>query len=165
MPDRPTATAPAPPRFEFAPEDIRPDLPTRENRIKWVMLIDPALGPGLAANTAGCLAAAVGKELPAIIGPGAEDASGADHPGLPWTGCSVLAADPATLRAVREKARTKAGVHVVDMPRSAQASSVYTHYVETLADIGAEEIEYQGISLIGPRNKIAKLTGRLPLLT
>ncbi|WP_017592434.1 DUF2000 domain-containing protein [Nocardiopsis potens] len=162
MPDRLTATAPA--RFELAPEDIRPDLSTREARVKWVMVIDPALGPGLIANTAGCLAAAVGKELPGIIGPGAEDASGADHPGLPWTGCSVLGADPATLRAVRDKARAKSGVHVVDMPRSAQAANVYTRYVEALAEIGTEEIEYQGISLLGPRNKVAKLTGRLPLL-
>ncbi|RCV60343.1 DUF2000 domain-containing protein [Marinitenerispora sediminis] len=160
MPDQLTRPAP----FELDPADVRPDASTRVARIKWVMVIDTALAPGLAANTAGCLAAAVGGRVPGILGPDGTDATGHSHPGLPWTGCSVLGADAATLRRIREKAAGKDGLLVVDMPRMAQTSRVYEGYLETLAGADPAEIEYSGISVLGPRNKVDKIVGRLPLL-
>ncbi|MFE2745679.1 DUF2000 family protein [Streptomyces scopuliridis] len=53
------------------------------------------------------MASAVGKAVPGLLGPDGADASGVAHPGLPWAGCTVLAADAGTLRAPRAKAATK----------------------------------------------------------
>ncbi|MFC7330650.1 DUF2000 domain-containing protein [Marinactinospora rubrisoli] len=155
-------TRPAP--FRLDPADITLDVSTRGARVKWVMVIDDALAPGIAANAAGCLAAAVGGRVPGILGPDGTDAAGGDHPGLPWTGCSILGADGATLRRIREKALGKDGILLVDMPRAAQVSRVYQGYLETLAATDPADMEYNGISLLGPRNKIDKIVGRLPLL-
>ncbi|MUL41690.1 DUF2000 domain-containing protein [Streptomonospora sp. PA3] len=150
--------------FRLEPGDIDIDTPTRNLRVKWVMVIDPDIGPGAAANTASCLAAAVGREVPELIGPGGADASGGVHRGLPWTGCTILAGDAATVRSVRDNAVAKSALLVVDMPMLAQVCRVYGGYLDALADTGAEEIRYNGVALVGPRNKVDKLVGRLPLL-
>ncbi|MBB4935362.1 hypothetical protein F4561_006256 [Lipingzhangella halophila] len=155
-------TRPAP--FALADEDIRIDQPTRKNRVRWVMVIDHDLAPGIAANAASCMAAAVGKEVPDIVGPSGQDASGTSHPGLPWTGCTVLGADAATIQNVRSASLSRNGVLLVDMPRVAAQVRVYAGYLDVLAESEPDDIEYLGVSLVGPRNAIGKLVGRLPLL-
>ncbi|WP_245930264.1 DUF2000 domain-containing protein [Allonocardiopsis opalescens] len=148
----------------LARTDVRPDLPTREARLKWVIVVDQELPAGLAANAAVCLGAAAGRALPEVVGPGGPDASGSHHPGLPWTGCAILAADQATVRAIRERAAAKAELHLVAMPALAQESRVYDGYLAALAATPEPELRYYGLSLIGARNKVDKLVGRLPLL-
>jgi hypothetical protein len=146
----------------FALDEIRIDRSTREARLKWVMVVDRDLNPGLIANAVGCLAAAVGNAVPTLLGPGGADAAGHWHPGLPWTGCSVLAADRDKIASVRARALGKVGVHVVDMPEPAQTSRVYQEYLDTLAAAG--EVSYHAVSLVGPRNVVDKLVGGLRLL-
>lgn len=85
------------------------------------------------------------------------------HPGLPWTGCCVLAADTATLHALREKAAAKEDVFVADMPAPARTSRIY-EYLDLLAGTKHEDLTYHAVALVGPRNRIGKLVGKLPLL-
>ncbi len=144
--------------------DIRTDLPTRDIRIKWVMVVDEALAPGLIANATACMAAAVGKARPELLGPGGDDAAGEHHPGLPWTGCSILGGDRTAIRDIRAKALTKPNLLVVDMPEYAQTARVYDEYLAHLAGLGGEDLSYYGLSLVGPRNPVDKLVGRLRLL-
>ncbi|MDA0565066.1 DUF2000 domain-containing protein [Streptomonospora sp. S1-112] len=151
--------------FVLDPQDVRIDVPTRSAPVKWVMVVNRLLEPGLVANTAGCLAAAVARRAPLLVGPGGPDASGAEHPGLPWTGCTVLGAeDAAEVGRIRERALGKAGLLVVDMPALAQVCRVYAGYLESLAQTAAEDVEYHGVALVGPRNRVDKVVGRLPLL-
>jgi hypothetical protein len=150
------------PRLES--DEIRTDLPTRNAKLKWVVVVDTALGAGLIANAAVCLAAAVGNAIPTLLGPGTVDASGTHHPGLPWTGCSILAADAVTVAEIRAKASTKDGLLVVDMPAQAQTSRVYDEYLASVAGTEADDLAYYAVSIVGPRNKVDKLVGKLPLL-
>ncbi|MGI5400804.1 DUF2000 domain-containing protein [Streptomyces sp. CA-135486] len=145
--------------------EVRTDLPTRRATLKWVIVIDENLPAGRAANAAACLAAAVGKALPDLLGGHGHDGSGTVHPGLPWAGCSVLAADAATVHALREKARAKDGFFVADMPEHAQISRVYDEYLDYLAGTKSEDLTYHAISLVGPRNQVSKLVGKLSLLS
>ncbi|MDT0300770.1 DUF2000 domain-containing protein [Streptomonospora wellingtoniae] len=164
MSDQLTRPEPAEtPPFRLEPDDIDIDTPTRGLPVKWVMVVDRDLEPGLVANTASCLAAAVGRELPRMIGPGGFDASGGAHRGLPWTGCTVLGGDAAEVGGIRAKALSKSGLLVVDMPSLAQVCRVYSGYLEALAEAGADDIRYHGVALVGPRNKVDKIVGRLPL--
>lgn len=142
----------------------RTDLSTRQAPLKWVVVIDADLPAGRAVNAAACMAAAVGRALPHLLGGDGQDASGHVHPGLPWAGCSVLAADTATLHALREKATAKEDVYVVDMPEPAQTSRIYDEYLDLLAGTKHEDLTYHAVALVGPRNKVSKLVGRLPLL-
>ncbi|WP_299535417.1 DUF2000 domain-containing protein [uncultured Streptomyces sp.] len=161
--DRPASgSAPAP---RLSDEDIRTDLSTRQARLKWVIVVDEALPAGRQANAAACMAASVGRALPELVGRDGEDASGAAHPGLPWAGCSVLAADAATLHGVRGRAAALGGeVLVVDMPEQAQTSRVYDEYLDRLAGTGADDLTYCAVSLVGPRKKVDKLVRTLSLL-
>ncbi|KIF79775.1 hypothetical protein QR77_40125, partial [Streptomyces sp. 150FB] len=111
-----------------------------------------------------CMAAAVGKALPDLLGPDGEDASGVAHPGLPWAGCTVLAADADTLRRIRDKAAAKDQMFIVDMPGQAQTSRVYDEYLGLVAGTRSDELEYLAVSVVGPRSAVDRLVGGLPLL-
>src|SRR6266536_965935 len=91
-----------------------------------------------------------------LIGPGGRGASGHRHPGLPWAGCIVLTATSAALAEIREKAAADGAV-VVDMPRIAQTNRVYDDYLAELAETKPEDLAASAVSIIGPRNRIAKL--------
>ncbi|WP_329390906.1 DUF2000 domain-containing protein [Streptomyces sp. NBC_01716] len=144
--------------------DATTGLSTRQAPLKWVVVIDESLPAGRAVNAAVCTAAAVGRALPDLLGGDGRDGSGQLHPGLPWAGCSVLAADAATLHALREKATAKEDVFVVDMPEPAQTSRIYDEYLGLLAGTKHEDLTYLAVGLVGPRNRIGKLVGKLPLL-
>ncbi|MWV48679.1 DUF2000 family protein [Rathayibacter sp. VKM Ac-2803] len=146
----------------FAPDEIDTSAPTRAARLKWVVVVDEALPPGRAVNAAICVSAATTAGVAGLLGPSATDASGSTHPGIPWVGCTVLAADAATLRAIRAKAIAHEGTFVADMPAEAQAIRVYDDYRAVVAT--TEEFDYLAVSVVGPKNRIAKLVDRLPLL-
>ena len=148
----------------FRPEDVRPGESTRSAKLKWVVVVDGALPSGVAVNAAVCVAAATSANVSGLLGRDGHDRAGSTHPGLPWAGCSILAADAETLAEIRAKAVVSEGVYVADMPSHAQRTRVYDDYLAQLADADSAEITYAALSIIGPRNRIDKLVKRLPLL-
>lgn len=151
-------------RIGFTPDEIRTDEPTRSARLKWVVVVDASLPPGRAANAAICVAAATVAGVDGLLGPDAVDADGWSHPGLPWAGCSILAATTEQLAAVRARAVDKPDVYVADMAVHAQATRVYDGYLEQVAEHRSDELDLLAVSLVGPRNRVDKVVGRLPLL-
>ncbi|WP_282944415.1 DUF2000 domain-containing protein [Cellulomonas endometrii] len=148
----------------FDPDEIRTGEPTRAARLKWVVVVDEELAPGQAANAVVCVTAATASGVTGLLGPDAADADGTVHPGLPWAGCTVLGASRAELAAVRAKAHAAPGVHVSDMPAAAQRTRVYDEYLAEVAARPAGGQEYLAVSLVGPRNRVDKVVGRLRLL-
>ncbi|MFD3456154.1 DUF2000 domain-containing protein [Streptomyces sp. NPDC058691] len=149
----------------FSPEEIDPTAPTRAARLKWVVVVDSGLPPGRAVNAAVCAGAATAVAVTGLLGEDAADAEGGTHPGLPWAGCTVLAADAATLRAIRAKAHASAGTFVADMPEAAQHTRVYADYLAALGKTAAEDVGYHAVSIVGPRNRVDRIVGRLPLMS
>jgi Protein of unknown function (DUF2000) len=152
------------PVIGFRPEEIRTGEPTRSARLKWVVVVDTALPAGRAVNAAVCVASATGAAIPGLLGPDAVDAAGAPHPGLPWTGCTILGATAAQLTELRGNAADALGVHVTDMPAPAQATRVYDDYLAQVTATDPAELGYLAVSLIGPCNRIDKLVKKLHLL-
>jgi hypothetical protein len=146
----------------FDLDEIRTDQPTRAARLKWVIVVDDQLPAGRAANAAVCVAAATTAVVAGLIGPDAKDAAGGVHPGLPWAGCSILAAPVAKLSAIRAKAADSLGVIVADMTADGQSTRVYDEYLQRVGASG--ELGYHAVSLVGPRNRIDKIVHGLPLL-
>lgn len=147
----------------FAPDEIDTSASTRSARLKWVVVVDEALAPGRALNAAICTAAATGAAVAGLLGPDAVDAEGTAHPGLPWAGCTVLRASAEQLRAIRAKAVTSVDMHTVDMPVDAQLTRVYDEYLTVMSGKPAEQIEYGAVGIVGPRNRVDRIVGRLPL--
>jgi hypothetical protein len=151
-------------RIGFAPDEIRTDAPTRQARLKWVVVVEASLPPGRAANAAICVAAATTAGVDGLLGPAAVDADGSVHPGLPWAGCSVLAATTEQLTAVRARAAAAEDVFVADMGVHAQLTRVYDGYLEQVAEHASADLELLAVSVVGPKNRVDKIVGRLPLL-
>jgi hypothetical protein len=153
-----------PERVGFRPEEVDTASPTRAARLKWVVVVDEGLPAGRMVNAAVCAAAATGVGVDGLLGPDATDADGAVHPGLPWAGCTVLAAGPERLLALRARAGAADGVHVADMPHAAQSTRVYDEYRAAVAASGAAELALAAVSLVGPRNRVDRLVKGLALL-
>jgi hypothetical protein len=147
----------------FAADEIDQSAPTRAARLKWVVVVDAALPPGRATNAAICTAAATARAVEGLLGDDAVDAEGNAHPGLPWAGCTVLAADSATLRTIRQRATARADFFVADMPAAAQQTRVYAEYLAAVKE--ATELDYYAVSIVGPRNPLDKIVGKLALLS
>jgi len=148
----------------FAPEEITTDRPTRSARLKWVVVVDGTLPPGRMVNAVACIAAATGAGVAGLLAAGGPDASGQHHPGLPWAGCTVLAASPEHLAELRTAAAGFEGTFVVDMPAAAQTHRVYDDYLRELAGTAPEDVGACAVGVVGPRNRVDRLVKRLPLL-
>lgn len=148
----------------FAPEEVRPDLPTRQARLKWVIVVDESLEIGRMVNAAVCVAASVGFSVPGVLGAAGHDASSMLHAGLPWAGCTILKAEAATIRDLQAKVSLQEGFFICDMPLPAQQSRVYEEYLQELAEIPAADLPLLALSIVGPRNRVDKLVKRLELL-
>lgn len=148
----------------FDPELFDPTVSTREAPLKWVIVVDQELPAGRAANAAVCVAAATQSRVTGLLGTDAVDAAGVTHPGLPWAGCSILAAPSARIAELHAKAGAREDVFVADMPMAAQSTRVYAEYLDETAARSGSEHAYLAVSLVGPRNRIDRLVGGLPLL-
>jgi len=148
----------------WGPEDVAIDQPTRNSRLRWVIVVDAELSAGTAVNAVACVAAHVGRAVGGLLGPDGTDASGGGHAGLPWAGCTVLAASSAELTEIRRRAVAAGDVDVCDTPASAQTNRVNAEYLEELADTRDDALQLRALSLFGPKNRISKLTGKLELL-
>ena len=148
----------------YQPEEIVTSEPTRSARYKWAIVVDTTVPAGLMANAVACVAASTGALVTGLIARGGPDASGHDHPGLPWAGCTVLGGTPKEIAAMRTRAAASEGVLVTDMPRSAQANRVYDDYLGELAGTKPEDLGVSAFSVFGPRNRVDKLVKKLALL-
>jgi hypothetical protein len=147
----------------YTPDEMRTGERTGAAKLKWVVIVDRSLSPGQAVNAAVCVSAATAPAVPGLLGPGGPDASDHWHPGLPWAGCSILAASSAQLAAIRQQAIDRR-LLAADMPRAAQATRVYDDYLRELAKTHDDDLALLAVSLIGPRNQVAKLVRHLELL-
>jgi hypothetical protein len=148
----------------FAADEIDQSASTREARLKWVIIADADQAEGRRANGIACIAAAFGAGVPGLLGTPGTDADGVVHPGLPWAGCSLLAAGAEQLVALRARAAAEEGVLVVGMPAAAQESRVYDEYLAALGATPTAELREVAVGLIGPRKAIERLTRKLRLL-
>ena len=92
------------PRLGYAPEEIITSEPTRSAKYKWVIVVDHTRPAGLMVNAAACVAASTGALVEGLIARSGPDASGYAHPGLPWSGCTVLGGTAGQVAAVRAQA-------------------------------------------------------------
>jgi hypothetical protein len=50
------------------------------------------------------------------------------------------------------------------MPAVAQRTLVYTDYLAAMSATTAEDMDYCAVSIVGPRNRVGKIVGKLPLM-
>lgn len=133
---------------------------------KCVMILDEALPLGVAANTAAILGITLGKHRPETVGGDVSDQSGSRHLGIVEAPVPVLMGSPETLRQMRETLYQPdfQDLTVVDFSDLAQSCRTYEEFTRKMGDAPAGALQYLGLAICGPKKKVNKLTGSLPLL-
>ena len=121
---------------------------------------------GLVANTAAILGITLGKKMPEVVGADVADQSGNTHLGIIEFPVPILKGTPECLKALREKlyAPEFEEVTVVDFSDLAQSCKTYDEFISKMHTAAETDLSYFGVALCGPKKKVNKLTGSLPLL-
>ena len=133
---------------------------------KCVMVLDEHLPLGLIANTAAILGITLGKKMPEVVGADVTDQSGNAHLGIIEFPVPILKGTPESLKVLREKlyAPEFEEVTVVDFSDLAQSCKTYEEFIGKMHTAAETDLSYFGVVLCGPKKKVNKLTGNLPLL-
>jgi hypothetical protein len=130
---------------------------------KMVIVVSSELPAGHAANVVGLLGISLGHHIDGIVGPDIEDARGVLHKGMSARGLPVVTANEDALHNIHMTAIANARVRVFDVTDAATQSRDYDAYTARLSD---PHVEWKtlGLAIIGPRQDVDALTGRLRLL-
>ncbi len=132
---------------------------------KVAIVVDAALPPGLAANTAAVLTLTLGCQVESLIGPELKDADGSPHTGITTVPIPILTAHADTVKAIRNRAMSDhEDLLIVDFTDCAQRTRTYDDYARLLGAATDNDITYLGVAIHGPRKQVQKLTGSLPLM-
>ena len=133
---------------------------------KCVMILDEDLPLGLIANTAAIMGITLGKTCPEVVGADVLDRDGNVHPGIIEFPVPVLKASRETIRSVRDRLSQAAfqELTVVDFSDLAQGCRTYDEFIQKMGQASEETLEYLGIAICGPKKKVDRLTGSMPLL-
>ena len=135
--------------------------------MKLVMIINRDLPLGLVANTAAVLGISLSKIYQEdIVGGDIVDADGNLHLGITAQTIPILSASREQVKEIRETMFEPAFAEVaaIDFSEAAQRCLNYDQYMRSLSQLSAEELFYLGVCMYGPKKKVNKLTGSLPLL-
>lgn len=133
---------------------------------KCVMVIDESLPLGLIANTAAIMGVTLGKQMPEVVGADVTDRSGHEHLGIIEFPVPVLGGSAEDIKAIREKLYRPEFVDltVVDFSDLAQGCKTYDEFIGKIGHTPQSTLQYLGVAMCGPKKKVNKLTGSMPLL-
>lgn len=133
---------------------------------KCVMVIDKNLPSGIIANTAAIMGITLGKEMPEVVGANVTDLSGNEHPGIIEFPVPILKSSPEIIKTIREKLYQPdfQDLTVVDFSDLAQGCKTYDEFISKIGSVSESALQYLGLAICGPKKKVNKLTGSLPLL-
>lgn len=133
---------------------------------KFVIVINENLPQGIAANTAAIIGMSLGKKLPEAVGRDVTDQSGSLHPGIVELPVPILKSSAVTIQEIRNIIQKVeySSLTAVDFTDLAQGCRTYDEYIEKMALASDDSLKYFGIGLCGPKKKINRLTGSLPLM-
>lgn len=127
------------------------------------IVVDGQLGPGLAMNAASVIGISFGRTVDNLVGPDLHSADGVNYPGVIYAPLPVLKAEGGHLQALLQAAQQDDEIYVMPFSALAQSCKTYDEYGERISSVSSPQIELVAVGLIGPKKKITRLTGNLPL--
>jgi len=133
---------------------------------KCVMVIDGHLPLGLIANTAAIMGITLGKAVPEVVGEDVNDKTGNGHSGIIEFPVPILKGNTESIKAIRERLYEPdfSDLTAVDFSDLAQGCKTYAEFTEKMKEASETDLNYLGVAICGPRKKVNRLTGSMPLL-
>ena len=132
--------------------------------IKCAIVVSDGLPPGLAANAASVLSLTMGHRVEGLVGPDVKDADGVLHPGVIRIPLPILVAPGERIGTIVQAAAGQDGMFFVGFSSLAQGCRTYDEYVDKMAATSTADLAGVGVGLCGPRKRVDRLVGALPLL-
>ena len=134
--------------------------------MKCVMIINEKLPRGLIANTSAVLALSIGDKIKGIVGEDVTDQDGQLHRGITQLSIPLLKGNSDSIRAICSRLLENGSedIFFVDFCDVAQTSKTYDEYRSKLNRTPADQLNYLGIAIYGPVEKVNRLTGSIGLL-
>ncbi len=133
-------------------------------RHKCAVVVGAELSAGLAANAAGVLSVTLGHRIEGLVGADVEDADGVTHAGIIHVPLPILTASRAELAAIVRAAAEDDELFFVAFSALAQSCRTYEEYTARMAATATADLAGVGVALHGPRKRVDRLVGSLPLL-
>ncbi|CAN7735257.1 DUF2000 domain-containing protein [Caballeronia sp. LjRoot31] len=130
---------------------------------KCVIVVDNALGLGHAANAVSVIGVSLGRSVGGLVGPDMQSRNKVVYPGVIYAPLPILLSTNAHLQALQEQALADEEIHTMPFSALAQSCKTYQEYESRISEADSSGIELVAIGLVGPKKKIGKLTGSLPL--
>jgi hypothetical protein len=137
---------------------------SEQGRNKCVIVVSAELPSGLAANAASVLSVTLGHRVDGLVGADVKDADGVVHPGVIHLPLPILAAPREKVAAIVQGAAGDDGMFFVSFSALAQSCRTYEEYVDKMAGTATADLDSVGVGLYGPRKRVDRLVGSLPLL-
>ncbi|WP_329049747.1 DUF2000 domain-containing protein [Amycolatopsis sp. NBC_01488] len=133
-------------------------------RHKCAIVVGAELPVGLAANAAGVLSVTLGHRVEGLVGADVEDADGVAHPGIIHVPLPILTASREEIAAIVRAAAEDSELFFVAFSALAQSCRTYEEYTARMAATPTAGLDSVGVALHGPRKRVDRLVGWLPLL-
>ncbi len=127
------------------------------------IIIDNDLPVGLAMNAASVIGISFGRTVEDLVGPDKQSLDGVNYPGVIYSPLPVLRASGACIHELLIAGEADDDIEIMPFSALAQSCKTYDEYGERIASVSSNAIELVAIGLVGPKKKITKLTGNLPL--
>jgi hypothetical protein len=136
---------------------------TTSQDFKNALVVFEGLPPGLAVNAASVLAVTLGNRVDKLLGTDVTDADGVVHPGIIYSPLPILQADMAQIGRIVEAAAGDEDVFFAAFSSLAQSCKTYDEYVRRMSDTPTSRLDAIAVAVVGPKKRVNKLVGSLPL--
>jgi len=130
---------------------------------KAVIILCDDLPIGLKANIAAVVGMSLGRYHPDLVGPEAQTGDGTKLPGITTVPVPILTSNEANLAEIFAAAHDAIDL-AVPFGTAALTTRNYADYTAKLATLADRQQGIKGLLLLGPRKKVNRLIGQLPLL-
>lgn len=127
------------------------------------IIIDNHLPAGLAMNAASIIGISFGRTVENLVGPDMKSLDAVNYPGVIYSPLPILLASCEYLREIQTNAESDDEIYIMPFSALAQSCKTYENYGEKISSVKSDNIELVAIGIIGPKKKVKKMTGNLPL--
>lgn len=132
--------------------------------MKCAVIVVDNLPTGLAVNAASVLSVSLGANVDGLVGKDVEDLDGVRHPGVIYTPLPILRHTAKGIHEVLASVASDDDMFFATFSSLAQSCRTYDEYIDRMSQVNTDDIDLIGIALYGPKKRVNKLVGSLPLL-